>query len=282
MPDFSQLSPLMQTLHAEMVKIYFLLLPGLFALALCLQWFRSANGTMDFLDILKRALISTLLLIAFPEISQAIAALADGIAERIDKLDSLQAILEMASQKIQTYSFSAKDFLLGHDDLFVAVLTFFSYWLLLLARYVTAVMYNFFWIFLIVISPLLLLFNLFKGTSHITANLFKAMIQVASWKIVWAILGVMLVSLSFGKMYTVEGSYITLTLMNVVIALAMITTPLLVKSLVGTGIQHATSIIGPATAMAAVLAKGKGLTVARRATVGRSGNSSKPKPRRQT
>lgn len=113
----------------------------------------------------------------------------------------------MASQKIQTYSFSAKDFLLGHDDLFVAVLTFFSYWLLLLARYVTAVMYNFFWIFLIVISPLLLLFNLFKGTSHITANLFKAMIQVASWKIVWAILGVMLVSLSFGKMYAVEGSY---------------------------------------------------------------------------
>ncbi|HMN68283.1 MAG TPA: hypothetical protein PKC28_07060 [Bdellovibrionales bacterium] len=187
MPDFSQLSPLMQQLHAEFVKIYFLLLPGFFALALCLQWFRSANGTMDFLDILKRALISTLLLIAFPEISQAIAAIADGIAEKIDKLNSLQGILDMAKLKIQTYSFSAKDFLLGHDDLFTAVLTFFSYWLLLLARYVTAVMYNFFWVFLIAISPLLLLFNLFKGTSHMTANLFKAMIQVAAWKIVWAL-----------------------------------------------------------------------------------------------
>lgn len=237
---------------------------------------------MDFLDILKRALISTLLLIAFPEISQAIAAIADGIAEKIDKLDSLQGILEMAKSKIQTYSFSAKDFLLGHDDLFTAVLTFFSYWFLLLARYVTAVMYNFFWVFLIVISPLLLLFNLFKGTSHITANLFKAMIQVAAWKIVWAVLGVMLVSMSFGKLYTVEGSYITLTLMNVVIALAMLTTPLLVKSLVGTGIQHATTIIGPATAMAGMISKSKGLTFAPRAAASKSGGAKRPKPRRQT
>jgi hypothetical protein len=283
MPDFSQLSPLMQTLHAEFVKIYFLMLPGFFALALCLQWFRSANGTMDFLDILKRAIVSTLLLIAFPEISQAIVAIADGIAERIDQVDSLQTILDMASQKIQTYSFSPKDFLLAFDDLFIALLTFVSYWFLLLARYLNIVMYNFFWIFLIVISPLMLLFNLFKGTSHITANLFKSMIEVASWKIVWAILGAMLTSLSFGKMYTIEGSYITLTLMNFVIALGMIATPLIVRSLVGSGIHHAASVIGPTTALAALLAKSKGVTIAKRASVNQSAASSRgSKPRRQT
>lgn len=265
MPDFSQLSPLMQTLHAEFVKIYFMMLPGAFALALCLQWFRSANGTMDFLDILKRAVVSTLLLIAFPEISQAIIAIADGIANKIDEVDSLQAILDMASQKIGTYTFSAKDFLLAFDDLFIAILTFLSYWVLLLARYLNIVMYNFFWIFLIVVSPLLLLFNLFKGTSHITANLFKSMIEVASWKIVWAILGAMLTSLSFGKMYTIEGSYITLTLMNFVIALGMIATPLIVRSLVGSGIQQAASVIGPTAAIAAMMAKGKGAMVAKRA-----------------
>lgn len=279
MPDFGQLHPLMQTLHAEFVKMYFLMLPGFFALALTLQWFRSANGSLDFLDILKRAIVSTVLLIAFPEITQAIIGITDGIAGKIDRLDSLQGILDIASQKIQTYSFSAKDLFLGHDDLVVSLLTFLSYWVLLLARYVTAVMYNFFWIFLIVISPLMLLFNLFKGTSHITVNLFKAMIEVASWKIVWAVLGVMLMSASFGKIYTVEGSYITLTLMNVVIALGMLATPLLVKSLVGTGIQHATSIIGPATAMAALLAKGKGLAVVQSAAKGKEKPYGKSKPR---
>jgi hypothetical protein len=273
MPDFSLLSPLMQKLHGDFEKIYFLMLPGAFALAVCIQWFKSANGTVDFLDILKRALISTLLLIAFPEISQAIVSVADGIAERIDQVDSLQAILDMASQKIETYSFSAKDFLLAFDDLFIALLTFISYWVLLFARYLNIVMYNFFWIFLIVVSPLLLLFNLFKGTSHITVNLFKSMIEVASWKIVWAILGAMLTSLSFGKMYMIEGSYITLTLMNFVIALAMIATPLIVRSLVGSGLHHAASVIGPAAAMAAISAKGRVVTIAKGAVLGTA-----PKP----
>lgn len=268
MPDFSQLSPLMQNLHAEFVRIYFLMLPGFFALAVCIQWFKSASGAVDFLDILKRALVSTLLLIAFPEISQAIVSIADGIAERIDQVDSLQAILDMASQKIETYSFSAKDFLLAFDDLFIALLTFVSYWILLFARYLNIVMYNFFWIFLIVVSPLLLLFNLFKGTSHITVNLFKSMIEVASWKIVWAILGAMLTSLSFGKMYTIEGSYITLTLMNFVIALAMIATPLIVRSLVGSGIQQAASVIGPTAALAALAAKSGTVNLAKRVVAG--------------
>jgi hypothetical protein len=274
MPDFSLLSPLMQQLHGEFVKIYFLMLPAAFALAVCVQWFNSANGAVDFLDILRRALISTLLLIAFPEISQAIVAVGDGIAQRVDQVDSLQAILDMASQKISTYSFSAKDFLLAFDDLFIALLTFLSYWVLLFARYLIVVMYNFFWIFLIVVSPLLLLFNLFKGTSHITANLFRSMIEVASWKIVWAVLGAMLTSLSFGKMYMIEGSYITLTLMNFVIALAMVTTPLLVRSLVGSGIHHATSAIGPTAALAAILAQGKAVTLAKNIVVGGASKAS--------
>lgn len=264
MPDFSLLSPMMQQMHAEFVKIYFLMLPPFFALAVCVQWFRSSSGTVDFLDVLRRAIISTILLIAFPEITQAIVAVADGIAEKIDKVDNLQNIMNMASQKIQSYSFSAKDFLLMFDDLIIALLTFLSYWVLLFARYLVVVMYNFFWIFLMVISPLLMLFNLFKGTSHITGNLFRAMMEVASWKIVWAVLGAMLASLSFGKMYMVEGSYITLTLMNFVIALAMIATPLLVRSLVGSGIHHASSAVGPTALLTLAFAQAKAANLAKR------------------
>jgi len=266
MPDFSLLSPIMQQLHAEFVKIYFMMLPPFFALAICIQWFKSPNGSVDFLDILRRAIVSTLLLVAFPEISQAIVSVADGIAEKIDKVDNLQNILNLASQKIETYSFSAKDVLLMFDDLFISMLTFVSYWVLLFARYLNVVMYNFFWIFLIVVSPLLLIFNLFKGTSHITLNLFRSMMEVASWKIVWAILGAMLTSLSFGKMYMIEGSYITLTLMNFVIALAMIATPIIVRSLVGTGIHQAASVIEPAALLTAAYAQGKAVTFAKKFT----------------
>lgn len=282
MPDFNQLSPLMQQLHGEFVKIYFLMLPPFFALAVCLQWFKSPSGSVDFLDILRRAIVSTLLLIAFPEISQAIASVADGIAEKIDRADSLQMILDQASQKIDTYTFSAKDVLLMFDDLFISILTFVSYWFLLFARYLNVVMYNFFWIFLLIVSPLLLLFNLFQGASHITVNLFRSMMEVASWKIVWAILGAMLTSLSFGNMYTIEGSYITLTLMNFVIALAMIFTPVVVRALVGTGMQQAAGVLGPVALMTAVYTRGQAVAaVSRRGSKNQEQRNTNPKPSRR-
>ena len=118
-------------------------------------------------------------------------------------------------------------------------------------------MYHFFWLFYMVTAPLLLLFNLFSSTSQITKNLFKGMIEVASWKIVWAVLGAMLASLSFGNMYQSEGSYVELIVMNFVIAIAMLATPKLVRSLVNGGLESMSSTIGPAAVAAMVAAPAK-------------------------
>jgi hypothetical protein len=125
------------------------------------------------------------------------------------------------------------------------------------ARYITIAMYHFFWIFFMITSPILLLFNLFHSTSQITVNLFRGMCEVASWKIVWAILGSMLAALSFGDAYKAEGNYLTLMVMNFMIAIAMLATPLVVRSLVGSGFQSMSSTLGPATvaAMAAAPAR---------------------------
>jgi len=109
-----------------------------------------------------------------------------------------------------------------------------------------------------VTSPLLLLFNLFPGTSQVTANLFKGLVEVASWKIVWAILGAMMTAISFGDAYKAEGNYITLIVMNFIIAVSMLKTSSIVKSLVAGGFHGMANEIGTAaaTTMAAVPAKG--------------------------
>lgn len=257
MPDFSLLALLMMNLHQEFVRIYYLMLPVFFALAVVVQWFKAPQGGVDFLDILRRAVISTLLLVAFPDISRAIIFVADGIAERIDNVNNLDAIIRMAEQKSDSYSFSATSLLLAFDDLFIAVLTFLSFIVLYIARYLNIAMYHFFWIFFMITSPLLLLFNIFGSTAQITTNLFKGMIEVACWKIVWAILGAMLASLSFGKMYLIEGSYVTLIVMNFVIAIAMLATPMVVRSLVGSGFHAMSTTLGPATAAAMIAAPAK-------------------------
>jgi hypothetical protein len=122
-------------------------------------------------------------------------------------------------------------------------------------------MYHFFWTFFMIASPLLILFHLFEGTQQITKNLFKGMIEVACWKIVWAILGAMLMALSFGDAYQAEGSYLTLIVMNLVIAIAMLMTPMMVKSIVGSGLQSMSSSIGAATVAALAAAPAKAASI---------------------
>lgn len=264
MPNFDLLGTLMRDLHQEFVRMYYLMLPVFFALSVVMTWFKSPQGSPDFIDIIKRAVISTLLLVAFPDISKAIIFIADGIAERIDHLNSLDAIIRMAQEKSQNYSFSSTSILLQFNDLLIATLSFLSYLVLYVARYLTIAMYHFFWIFFMISAPLLLLFNMFASTAQITQNLFKGMIEVACWKIVWAILGAMLAALSFGDAYRAEGAYLTLIVMNFVIAIAMLMTPMMVRSLVGSGLQSMSSNIG-ATSVAAMAAGPARLVKARKA-----------------
>lgn len=262
MPQFELLGTLMRDLHREFVSVYYIMLPVFFALSIAVTWFRSPQGSIEFLDVLKRAVISTILLAAFPDISRAIVFIADGITERIDNLSSIDTIIRMAQEKAQTYSLSPTSILLQFNDLIIATLSFLSYLILYIARYLTIAMYHFFWAFFMVSAPLLLLFNLFSGTSQVTVNLFKGMIEVASWKIVWAILGAMLTALSFGDAYKAEGNYLTLIVMNFVIAIAMLATPLIVRSLVGQGFQSMSSTIGPAAIAAMAAAPARAAMVA--------------------
>ena len=220
MPNIELLGSLMKDLHQQFVGMYYLMLPVFFALSVAMAWFRAPGGGIDFVDTLKRAVIATLLLAAFPDISRAIIFIADGIAERIDQTNNIDVVIRMAQEKSQEYSHSSLSLLLQFNDLIIAGLSFGSYLILYCARYLMIAMYHFYWLFFMVSAPLLLLFNLFPSTSAISKNLFRGMIEVASWKIVWAILGAMLTALSFGEMYRSEGSYIELIVMNFVIAIA--------------------------------------------------------------
>jgi hypothetical protein len=274
MPQFELLGPLAQELHQEFVRMYYLFLPVFFGLAVVLAWFKSASGGPEFLGILKRAVIATILLAAFPDIAKAVLLVTEGVAEKIDNLNSLDMMIRMAQEKSESYSLSATSVILQFNDLIIATLAFLSYLILYVARYLTIAMFHFFWIFFMISAPLLLLFNLFEGTSQITKNLFKGMFEVACWKIVWAILGAMLTALSFGDAYQAEGSYLVLIVMNFVIAVAMLMTPSLVKSLVGGGVQSMSSAIGAASfaAMAAAPTKTAMIASTSRSAINSAGN----------
>lgn len=257
MENFSLLGSLSAQLHQEFIRLYYLFLPVFFALAIAVDWFKNPAGSPDFLDTLKRAIIATLLVAGFQEITEAILALTDGIAQKISDMSGLDTIIRMAGEKCKSYTLSPMTLVLGFDDLTIAVLSFLSYIVLFIARYLTIALYHFMWIFLSIMAPILILFNLFKGTQNITINLFKSMIEVASWKIAWAVMSAMITALAFGNAYAADGNYLTVILMNFIIAVAMLGTPSIVKSLVGGGLSSMSDSLGMAAAVAMVASPGK-------------------------
>ena len=250
MPNFAVLGSLVGNLHDAFSQLFYVMLPLAILLSVIIGYFKS--GDADFPEVIKRAFVASLLLASFPEVSNLILDICDGIALKIDNMSGLETFMRMAQEKSQTYSMAKNVLLLKFDDIFIAILSFGSFMLLYFARYITVALYYFFWVLLSTLSPLMILAYVFPSLSGITRNLYRGLIEVASWKIIWAVLSAMLTSLSFGNIYQTEGSYITLTIMNFIIGVALIFTPLLMRSLIGDGV-HATAQTLSTTAFMAAL-----------------------------
>jgi len=253
------LGPMVQNLHMMLAKVFYLALPVAIVLSVCISFFK--GEAPNYVDILRRALVASLLLISFPEVSGWILDICDGLANKIDSMSGLDAVLKMAEEKSRSYAGAENVLLLKFNDLFIAALSFASYVILYVARYLTIALYYFFWVMLSVLSPILILFYQFPATAGITKGLYRGLIEVASWKIIWAIQSAMLASLSIGNIYKTEGSYITLTILNFVIAIGLLCTPMLVKSIVGEGLQSVSSTMGTAAAAAILTLPTKAIKV---------------------
>lgn len=255
MEHFALLGSVAVKVHAEMRSIYYLLLPVFFMLSIALVWFQNPDGGSDFINKIKRVVIATLLLVGFAELTDAMLFIANGIADKIDNLSGLDAILQMASDKARSYSQMGITPLPGFDDLMIAGLTYLSWVVLYVARFIMVAVYHFSWVFLSIIAPLVLLFHVFS--SNMTVRLFTTMAEIASWKVAWSILSAMLKALPFGMWYGSGGDYLTVVVLNLVIALAMLGTPLVVHSIVSGGFATMAAGLNGLTASAMLAAPAK-------------------------
>jgi hypothetical protein len=259
MDQFAALGSVALKLHMELRNVFYLLLPIFFMASVAMVWFENPVGSPDFLDKIKRAMIATLLLVGFSEITDVMLFLTNGIADRIDNMSGLDSVIQMASEKAHSYTVSPLTPILAFDDLMIAGISYLSYAVLYCARFIMVAIYHFSWVFLSIIAPVLLLFHLL--TNQITKNLFRSMAEVASWRVVWSVLSVMLKALPFGTWYAMEGNYLTIVVLNFVIAICMVGTPLVVHSLVSgsftsmasglTGVTAAVMLAAPTKALAA-------------------------------
>jgi hypothetical protein len=257
MDQFAALGSVAFKVHMEMRNIYYMLLPVFFMLSVAIVWFQHPSGGADFLDKIKRVLIATLLLVGFSEITDLMLAIANGISGKIDDMSGIDSIMQMASEKAKSYTTSSISPVLAFDDLIVAGLSYLSWAVMYFARFITVAIYHFSWVFLSIMAPLLLLFHVF--TSQITLKLFVSMAEIASWKIVWSVLSVMLKALPFGTWYAMDGNYLTIVVLNFVIAICMLGTPMVVHALVSGNFASMAAGLGGVTAAAMLAAPTKAI-----------------------
>lgn len=249
-PNLSVLGSLVQDIYSGLSQLFFVMLPVAILFSVVFGYLKS--GDSNYPDIIKRSFVAALLLVSFPEVSNFILDVCDGIAAKIDNMSGLETFMRMAEEKSKGYATAKNVLLLKFDDLFMAILSFGSFILLYIARYITIALYYFYWVLLSICAPLMILCYVFPKTASITENLYRGLIEVACWKIIWAVMSAMLTSLSFGDIYRTEGSYVTLIVMNFVVAIAMLFTPVIMRSLIGEGVQATAKTIGTTAAVAAV------------------------------
>lgn len=73
---------------------------------------------------------------------------------------------------------------------------------------------------------------MFEATSVLTKGLFRNLLQVAAWPIVWSILSAFVKALPFSLVYGAENEdVVAIAGMNLIFAVALLFTPLLVSQL---------------------------------------------------
>lgn len=242
------LPQLCSQLHGEMVSIYWIMILPLIVLLIVLEMFKTKGTEPDAGKILTRALASILMLISFKETINLIAFIGDGIADRIDGLAKMPEILQVFSVNFERDAPA----LYKVRELFIFLLNFLSYFVAYFGIFVTDALIHFCWSILYVCAPLMIICYIPENTAQICKNLYKGLFTVISWKIMWSILGVMLLKLAVQTTTNNSENIITTSIINLCIALSILLVPLFTKSLIGDGISSFASGVATIPGMAAM------------------------------
>ena len=227
-----------------MLKIYWVLIIPFVLLLFGLELLKDESPNAR--DIIRRFLISVLMLLTFDWCLNSIASIGDAITSQIGGMEQLSDVLTKLGPN---YS--------GHDSWFslrettIYIFSLAAYIIAYLGFFVATALTHFVWAILYVCSPLMILMYVSRSTSYVTASLYKGLIQVVIWKILWSILGVLLLKLAVQPQVAGMEDYLMAIVMNLCIGVSMLFIPLATKSLISDGMNSVASTLALAPAFAA-------------------------------
>ena len=241
---FSYLGSVGAELHAEMVQMYWVLLVPFVVFLFVLEVVQAENPNLK--DLLRRIVFSILLLLTFDWTLDAIAVIGDSVTEKIDGLQKLSDVLQNIGP-----NYSGKDSWFNVRETILYVFSILAYLIAYLGFFVATALTHFVWTILYVASPLMILMYVSRHTAHVTTSLYKGLVQVVIWKILWSILGVLLLKLAIQPEITGLEDYIMSIVVNLCIGFSMLFIPIASKSLISDGMSSVASSLAAVPAIAA-------------------------------
>ncbi len=221
-----------RSIRSEMIGIYWTLLPLVLVIMVIIELLASQPKVGE---ILKRVFISVLLLITFPYVSGFIASIGDSITDKLTGLNDAYSVLsELGPKKMEGSQGGGFFDLRGHFLYFLALL---AYLIAYLGFFMADALTQYTWVLLEVCSPLMILCYVAPGVAGVTSSLYSGLTKVIVWKVLWLILGALLLQLAQNASYDGLSEYLSAIVLNLCIGFSMLFVPLATKSLLKDGFE---------------------------------------------
>ena len=147
---------------------------------------------------------------------------------------ALKKLSDLLGQLASNYE-EVKLSLLELRKAIVFVITFLSYIIAYAGVFVANALIHFVWSLLYVCSPLMILMYISKSTSFVTSNLYKGLIGVVVWKVLWSIMAVILLKMATHAELETWSSFLSTIVFNLCVGFSMLFIPIATKSLISDG-----------------------------------------------
>lgn len=250
--DISWLANEARTLHQVFSSVFYVMVLTTLTIALILEYFKlPLGGTPQFVTLIGRVFIAAILFVATPEIMNVLAEFTDAVTKELGAFTNYKLVLDRMGDKVGSLSLSW----VSIKDSILILISFLTFFVLYLVVYFADAMFMFVWMLLYIMSPILIALYILPVTAGATAKLYRSLVEVCVWKILFCVFSALLWSFAVSDINKPEAEidFLTAIIMNLMLAYSVAMTPKITASFLGAGISEVASSFGRMLQNAAAL-----------------------------
>ena len=249
--DFSWLATEAKAIHLIFENLFYSFITLLLIIGIFMEYFKFSIGDVPgFTPLLGRCFVAAIMLASFPEFLNYVGDLTDAVTSKIGELNEFKLVLAKMSEQLDklTWSWSSV------KQMTIVAISFLSFFVLYISVYVSEAIYFYSWTLLYIFSPICFALYVLPATEGAAKGIYRSLIKVASWKIIWSVFATLLWSSALSDLDKLGQSvdFLTVILFNLMLAGSLLFTPLISNMLFGGNFAQAAAKVGGAATGAAI------------------------------